>query len=284
MLHRPQKEGVFTQIHLHRYSSLIGVLGLALLAAFFAYVLTFAQVGFPLLKAVEFAFLSVISACIPGAVAWWIVRRIQWTAPTLQAALHLPLSLGFSWVWYFVSRLMGAGLDVVRGHDWVISWLPVNAVAWQLTQGLSVYAAIVAAAYAVGTVAEKGHSEQIDHGATGPVIVAAGPRATRFLAKTGDGFASIDINDIVLVEGADDYSEVTVVSGERRLVRLSLKAFEAQLGSTNFVRVHRSILIALDRLVSAEPAGGGRMLLYLPGGRVVRTSREGARKLRSRMI
>lgn len=151
MLHRVQKAGEFTELQPQGSSSLFGVLGLALTAAFFAYVLTFAQVGFPLSKAVEYAFLNVGSACIPGVVAWWITRRIQSTAATLQAAIHVPLSLGFSWAWYVGGRLIGAGLDAARGGDWVIGWLPANAAAWQLTQGLTVYAAVVAAAYAAGT-------------------------------------------------------------------------------------------------------------------------------------
>lgn len=266
------------------HSSALGALGLAVAAGIFAYILTFVQVGFPLSSAAEFAVLSVLSAAIPGLVVWKLTHLMHQTSPILQAAFHLPLSLGYSWVWYLVGRWIGAGLDVIRGYDWAVSWLPANALAWQLTQGLSVYAAIVAGAYAVGGATKKfddAHPEPISGASSDG---QAELRVTRYLAKSGEGFASFDVSEIVVVEGADDYSEVTVVSGEKRLVRLSLKAFEAQLGSSNFVRVHRSILLALDQLVSAEPAGAGRMLLHLTTGRVIQTSREGARKLRARMI
>ena len=284
MLDRSEPMGTSRATWLSHQSSELGVLGLASFAAIFAYVLTFVQVGFPLLKAVEFALLNVLSAFVPGVIAWNIVRWIQQAAPTLQAALHLPLSIAYSWVWYFVGRFMGSVLDVLRGYDWAIGWLPANALAWQLTQGVSVYAAIVAAAYAVRSRFKQGGMDEFKGITKEPVVPEIDMRTTRFLAKSGDGFTSLNVSEIVLVEGADDYAEVTVVNGEQLLVRLSLKAFEAQLGSQNFVRVHRSVLLALDQLVSAEPAGAGRMLLHLTTGRVVRTSREGARKLRARMI
>ncbi len=284
MLGRPESLETRKPASLLDQSDRLGTLGLALLAGCFAYVLTFAQVGFPLVKAIEFAVLSVLSACIPGAAVWSTTTRMQSLAPTLQAALHVPLSLGYSWAWYIIGRWLGAAIDVARGYNWAIGWLPDNALAWQLTQGLTVYAAIAAAAYAVSNASVQAQTSRLDDVAAGSPVREAEPRTTRFLAKAGDGFTSINVDEIIIIEGADDYSEVTVDSGEQRLVRLSLKAFEAQLDPTNFVRIHRSALIALDRLISAEPAGGGRMLLHLPAGRVVRTSREGARKLRARMI
>ncbi len=265
-------------------SQKLGLLGLVLLACIFAYLLTFLQVGFPAPAALEFACINVIAACLPGVAIWWLTRRMADTAATLQAAIHVPLAVGYSWIWYITGRLLGASLETVRGGAFELVWLPEAALAWQLTQGVSVYAAVVAAAYAsLAARSRKGTPEPPDVERVADAPAALLP-VTRFLARTDDGFTPIHVSDIVLVEGADDYSEVTTVSGERRLVRLSLKMFEAQLGSANFLRVHRSALVAIDRLVSAEPAGGGRMLLHLAGGRVLQTSREGARRLRERMI
>jgi len=265
-------------------SQKLGLLGLVLLACVFGYLLTFLQVGFPVPAALEFACINVIAASVPGVAIWWLTRRMASAAPTLQAVIHVPLALGYSWIWYIVGRLLGAGLDGARGRGFELAWLPEAAIAWQLTQGISVYAAVVAAAYA--TLSANQRLQMPQQGEVGRTTTAPAARlpVSRFLARAGEGFAPIAVADIVLIEGADDYSEVTTLSGERRLVRLSLKAFEAQLASANFLRVHRSALIALDRLISAEPAGGGRMLLHLPRGRVLQTSREGARRLRARMI
>lgn len=265
-------------------SQKLGLLGLVLFACVFAYLLTFIQVGFPVPAALEFACINVIAASVPGVAVWWLTRRIARAAPTLQAVIHVPLALGYSWVWYIVGRLLGAGLDGARGRGFELVWLPEAAIAWQLTQGISVYAAVVAAAYATLSADQRLQTHQQGEGERTTAAPAAPPPVSRFLARAGDGFAPIDVADIVLVEGADDYSEVTTLSGERRLVRLSLKAFEARLASANFLRVHRSALVALDRLISVEPAGGGRMLLHLPGGRILQTSREGARRLRARLI
>lgn len=257
----------------------IGLFGLVLIAATVAYILVFVQVGFPLLEALEYAWINIIAAVLPGAIAWAITHRIRLTALPFQAFVHIFLSIGFSWAWYLMSCLFGAILDVFRGLGWEVSWLPDNALAWQLAQGLSVYAAVVAAAYA----ADRTHHPKAPVPAPSEPINSK-PRVTRYLAKVADGFAPFDVSEIVIVEGADDYSQVTVIGGQQRLVRLSLKAFEEELGSAQFVRVHRSMLLALDQLVSAEPDGTGRLLVQLSTGRSVRTSREGARLLRARII
>lgn len=268
----------------HDRSRKLGLLGLVILACVLAYLLTFIQVGFPVMAALQFACLNMIAASIPGSLTWWLTQRMARTAPTLQAVLHVPMALAFSWAWYIAGRYLGAGLEGLRGGSFEPYWLPEAALAWQLTQGISVYAALVAAAYAALFANRNAEPHQLTVKEDFKVSPVELPPVNRFLARSGDGFSPIDVVDIVMVEGADDYSEVTTVSGERRLVRLSLKAFEAQLGSANFVRVHRSVLIALDQLLTAEPAGGGRMLLHLAGGHVLQTSREGARRLRHRMI
>jgi DNA-binding LytR/AlgR family response regulator len=73
-----------------------------------------------------------------------------------------------------------------------------------------------------------------------------------------------------------------VTSSDAHLTRKSLAELERQLPDRRFVRVHRSHLISLDALETAEPIGGGRMRVRLKGGLQIDTSRGGARLLRQR--
>lgn len=72
--------------------------------------------------------------------------------------------------------------------------------------------------------------------------------------------------------------------GATRLVATRLVEFEAALDPKRFVRVHRSAIVNLDRLVRADGSGGGRMLLHMAAGPPVAASRAGARALRERLL
>ena len=67
------------------------------------------------------------------------------------------------------------------------------------------------------------------------------------------------------------------------LVRRRLGEFESDLPE-NFVRVHRSAIVNLDRVVRCEPAGSGRISVHLEGSEAVIASRAGAKILRERTL
>lgn len=68
------------------------------------------------------------------------------------------------------------------------------------------------------------------------VHVKTGPGAARFLRTA----------DIVLLQSQDNYSELTLVNGERLLVRQTLSSWEERLPPTHFMRVHRTAIINLN--------------------------------------
>ena len=105
----------------------------------------------------------------------------------------------------------------------------------------------------------------------------------RYLTRNGDVISPVSVRDIVVITGAQDYSEVSTI-GARHLVRLSLSEFEGRLDPRRFLRVHRSTIINFDHLVSVEPAGGGRMLANLANGDIVQVSRTGASLLKQFIV
>jgi len=105
----------------------------------------------------------------------------------------------------------------------------------------------------------------------------------RYLIRAGEDFRPVDVDAIVTITGAQDYSEVVTGAGPH-LVRMSLAEFEARLDPARFIRVHRSTIVHLAHIERIEPAGGGRMLAHMSDGQSVPVSRSGVRALRPLIV
>lgn len=106
----------------------------------------------------------------------------------------------------------------------------------------------------------------------------------RFLAATLAGkLELIAIEAVVAVHGADDYSELETLGGQRHLHRKTLATLE-QLLPADFVRVHRSHIANLrhaTRLVTDE---AGRRQLLMCNGSALPVSRTLAQQLEARLL
>jgi two-component system, LytTR family, response regulator len=71
--------------------------------------------------------------------------------------------------------------------------------------------------------------------------------------------------------------------GTTHLVRGALRAFEPRLDPARFARVHRRIVVALDRVVEVTALEGGDADLRLRDGAVVRLSRSYRKAVRERL-
>lgn len=106
---------------------------------------------------------------------------------------------------------------------------------------------------------------------------------SRYFVRIGDEFRPIDMDTVISISGADDYSEITTLSG-KHLVRVTLSEFTKSLDPAKYVRVHRSWIVNVHHIARAESAGGGRLLLHMETGQIISTSRTGAKLLRDRVI
>jgi DNA-binding LytR/AlgR family response regulator len=122
-----------------------------------------------------------------------------------------------------------------------------------------------------------------------PIVAKAEPEArpdaglSRYFVRIGDELRPLDIDTVVSIGGADDYAEVRTLAG-KHLVRVTLADFAQSLDPAKYVRVHRSWIVNTHRIARAEPAGGGRLLLHMETGQTISTSRDGARRLRDRVL
>ncbi|CAM3979738.1 two component transcriptional regulator, LytTR family [Pedobacter westerhofensis] len=70
----------------------------------------------------------------------------------------------------------------------------------------------------------------------------------------------INMDHITHIEGLKDYIKIFQLNTERPIIpRLTLHYMEAKLPATSFLRVHRSYIVALDKIISIK-----RNRLYLP--------------------
>lgn len=69
--------------------------------------------------------------------------------------------------------------------------------------------------------------------------------------RSNYSLVKIDINDIELIESLDDYITIYTISGRKVVSRMTLKTILAQLPD-GFVRVHRSYIVPLDKIVNVR--------------------------------
>lgn len=203
--------------------------------------------------------------------SWLVKQRVA-----TQVAGHILLCVGYALVSYWLLIVMlGAvsGLSVIKFE---VVPFPVRASVWQMLENGTVYGIIASLAY-VGirprdvTVVLAGDEDSTRVG------------LSRYFIRSGDEIQPIDVNSIVSIAGADDYAEVTTLVG-KHLVRMTLADFEKSLDPQRFIRVHRSRIVNFERILRAEPAGGGRLLLHMEGGEIIPASRSGSRLFRDRII
>jgi two-component system LytT family response regulator len=101
---------------------------------------------------------------------------------------------------------------------------------------------------------------------------------TRIVIRDGPDVHIVPVDTVDYVEAQDDY--VSVRSGERALLKdQPLGDLERQLDPRRFVRIHRSFLLNLDRLVRLETTGKDSRMAILRDGKRLPVSRTGYTRL-----
>ncbi len=94
----------------------------------------------------------------------------------------------------------------------------------------------------------------------------------RFPVRRGNEFTFVQAGDVDWIEGLGDYAGLHV-GGRTHLIREPLTALEARLDQTQFVRVHRSTIVQVERIVRVEPWANRDAVLTLRDGKTLRVSR-----------
>jgi two-component system LytT family response regulator len=92
----------------------------------------------------------------------------------------------------------------------------------------------------------------------------------------------LSVEDIDWIEAADYYACLHVGS-ETHILRRSLSELEQDLGDEKFIRIHRSIVVNLDRIRGLELQTSGEYEVVLKSKVRLRLSRRYRRRLQDRM-
>ncbi len=94
----------------------------------------------------------------------------------------------------------------------------------------------------------------------------------RFVIRDAQGMYFVAVADVDRIEADGNYVAV-IAKGKRHLVRESLQQLESRLDPEEFVRVHRSHIVRIDRIRRLEPCGHGEYELTLTDGAKLTSSR-----------
>jgi DNA-binding LytR/AlgR family response regulator len=99
----------------------------------------------------------------------------------------------------------------------------------------------------------KAYAELTQASAEAAPAPTAPPEEDHIFLKVEYQLIRVALNDILYVEGLKDYVKVHLKSTPRALLSLmSLRAMEEKLPARKFLRIHRSFIVALDKIESVR--------------------------------
>jgi two-component system, LytTR family, response regulator len=96
-------------------------------------------------------------------------------------------------------------------------------------------------------------------------VQPARPWRDRFAIRTGEVFAVVRADEVGWMEAADNYVRLHTRRGPF-LLRARISEMENELDPRLFLRIHRSTVLAVDRVQRIEPWGVGEYLFVLDDG------------------
>ena len=78
---------------------------------------------------------------------------------------------------------------------------------------------------------------------------------------TQEGFEVLEIQNILYCKADDNYTQLFLVDGYKKLVSKTLKYFETILSENGFVRIHKSYLVNVNYVTTYKKGKGGTVVL-----------------------
>lgn len=103
---------------------------------------------------------------------------------------------------------------------------------------------------------------------------------SRYVVRRGTTHYFLPVADIDWIEAADNYLELHA-AGRTHLVRGTMRQAEGELDAARFMRVHRSTIVAVDRIASVAVIDTGGFALTLLDGTHLRGSRQFGEQIRT---
>lgn len=105
------------------------------------------------------------------------------------------------------------------------------------------------------------------------------PYLARFVVKKQGRIFFVNPDEVLWVAASGDYVELHCRE-KRFLLYDSIRSLETRLDPSQFLRIHRSIIVNLDQVASWEPHYNGEYFLHLRNGQKLKSGRTFARVIR----
>jgi len=102
----------------------------------------------------------------------------------------------------------------------------------------------------------------------------------RIVVKEGSNIRIIPVHEIVYLEAYDDYVKIFTAK-EMLLKKKTMSFYEQSLDTDQFVRVHRSYIVAVSQITRIEPLEKDTHLALLKNGAKIPLSKTGYTKLKT---
>lgn len=222
----------------------------------------------------------VLLALMPAVIA--LVRRypIGLTAPR-NLAIHAAATVPYSLVHVLsMIALREAVYAALAGHYRFGGW--ATMLFYEYLKDVRTYVLIVSiiSVYRFLLLRLQGEASLLDAPDEGPPVEPV-EQPRRFLVRKLRKEFLIAADEIEWVQAQGNYVALRV-RGHEYLLRTTLGAFAGRLDAKQFVRVHRSYIINLERLRAIEPLDSGDARLLLDDGSRIPCSRAYRDALRAR--
>jgi two-component system LytT family response regulator len=104
---------------------------------------------------------------------------------------------------------------------------------------------------------------------------------TRLSVKQNDRVRFVKTDDVEWIEASGNYA-IIHAAGEKHIVRETLASLESRLSPKQFLRLSRSAIVNLERVVEVQPSFNGEHVALLKGGARIAMTR-GLRELQERL-
>ena len=106
---------------------------------------------------------------------------------------------------------------------------------------------------------------------------------TRLMIKVSSRVMLLKVDEIDFIEADGNYAKLHV-GRKTHLLREKMNDLEGRLNPAKFVRIHRSIIVNLDRIKELHPHFNGDYVVVLEDGRQLRLSRTRREQLEARLL
>jgi len=111
-------------------------------------------------------------------------------------------------------------------------------------------------------------------------VTSAQGFATRFVARRAGKHYFVKVSDIDWAEADGNYMRLQC-GVSSHLIRETMKSLEVRLDPIHFVRIHRSYIVAIDRIQSIEAREQGEYSITMVSGKQLVSSRGYSERVRA---